>query len=163
MERVDGLPRPLYAADEAAAGRNADATVRGYLAAGVPPDKLLLGVPFYGKAWAGVPDVDHGLHQPHAGKPPRPPGGGGYSYRTLAAHYIDQSAKRYWHERAKAPWLYDPKAGLMVTYDDPQSLRLKAEYARDHHLGGVMIWELSEDDERSSLLNAMHDVLRPAR
>jgi GH18 family chitinase len=30
-----------------------------------------------------------------------------------------------------------------------ESLRLKAEYARDHHPGGVMIWELSEDDERS--------------
>jgi GH18 family chitinase len=31
-----------------------------------------------------------------------------------------------------------------------ESLRLKAEYARDHHHpGGVMIWELSEDDERS--------------
>ena len=44
-----------------------------------------------------------------------------------------------------------------------ESLRLKAEYARDRHLGGVMIWELSEDDERSSLLNAVNEVIRPAR
>lgn len=44
-----------------------------------------------------------------------------------------------------------------------ESLRLKAKSARDHHLGGVMIWELSEDDERSSLLNALSEVVRSAR
>jgi chitinase len=147
---------PLFAADDT--GRSADATVRGYLAAGVPPEKLTLGVPFYGRAWGGVKDVDHGLGQPHA-KPPRPPGGGGFSYRKLAASYIDQSAKRFWHERAQVPWLYDPKAQLMVSYDDPQSLRAKAKYARDKELAGVMIWELSEDDERSSLLGALHQGL----
>jgi chitinase len=48
----------------------------------------------------------------------------------------------------------------MVSYDDPQSLRLKGEYARQKHLGGVMIWELSEDDERSSLLTALNAGLR---
>ena len=44
-----------------------------------------------------------------------------------------------------------------------ESLRFKTEYARDHHLAGVMIWELSEDDERSSLLNALNEVIHPAR
>jgi chitinase len=148
-----GFNAPLYSADET--GRSADATVRGYLAAGVPPEKLTLGVPFYGRAWGGVKDVNHGLGQPHAAKPPRPPGGGGFSYRKLAASYIDQSARRYWDDRAQVPWLYDAKAEQMVSYDDPQSLRAKAKYARDKKLAGVMIWELSEDDERSSLLNAL--------
>jgi chitinase len=146
---------PLYAADEKGEGPSADATVRGYLAAGVPPEKLLLGVPFYGRAWAGVKDVDHGLHQPHASKPPRPSGNGGFAYRNLAANYLDKSAKHYWNDRAKAPWLFDEKSGVMITYDDPQSVRLKSAYARDHHLGGIMIWELSEDDDRSTLLNAV--------
>jgi chitinase len=146
---------PLYAADPDGAGPSADATVRGYLAAGVPPDKLVLGVPFYGRAWGGVKNVDHGLHQPHDGQPPRAPAAGGFSYRALAANYIGKSAKRYWDDRAKAPWLYDEKAGLVISYDDPQSLRLKAAYARDKHLGGLMAWELSEDDERSTLLKAL--------
>jgi chitinase len=153
--RLTDFHAPLYAADEKGEGPSADACVRGYLAAGVPPDKLLLGVPFYGRAWAGVKDVGHGLHQPHAAKPPRPPGGGGFAYRSLAANYIDKSARRFWDDRAKAPWLFDEESGVMITYDDPQSLRLKVAYVREKHLGGIMIWELSEDDERSTLLNAV--------
>jgi chitinase len=157
--RLTSFNAPLYAYDDT--GRSADATVRGYLAAGVPPEKLVLGVPFYGRAWAGVKDNNHGLGQPHLDKPPRPPGGGGFSYRAIVANYINsKSAKRHWHDRAQVPWLYDPSAQLMVSYDDPQSLRAKAKYARDKKLAGVMIWELSEDDDRSSLLNALRDALR---
>ena len=45
---------------------------------------------------------------------------------------------------------------LVICYDDPQSIEIKSRYARDHGLGGVMFWELSQDDEQSSLLNAIH-------
>ncbi len=46
---------------------NVDAAVQAYLAAGVPPKKLTVGVPFYGRGWQGVPDVNHGLFQPATG------------------------------------------------------------------------------------------------
>jgi chitinase len=45
---------------------------------------------------------------------------------------------------------------MMVSYDDPESLRLKAAYVKSNHLGGVMIWELSQDDDVGSLLNALN-------
>ena len=61
------------------------------------------------------------------------------------------------------PWLFDEKEGLFVTYDDPRSLRGKAQYVRENKLGGVMIWELSDDDEKASLLNALNEGLRPGR
>jgi chitinase len=32
-----------------------------------------------------------------------------------------------------------------VSYEDPESLRLKAQYVRDHNLGGIMYWEHSHD------------------
>ena len=63
---------------------------------------------------------------------------------------------RSWHDEAKVPWLYDAKAGLMISYDDPESIQLKAQYVRDNNLGGVMFWELSCDDRKNSLLNAVH-------
>ena len=44
---------------------------------------------------------------------------------------------------------------LNFDFDDPESLRLKAQYVRMNGLGGVMIWELSQDDERSSLVHAL--------
>jgi chitinase len=114
-----------------------------------------------------VKDINHGLFQPHTAKPPRAPaaarddGGAGFAWRTLAAHYLDKGPTRYFHEQARVPWLFDAKTGLFVTYDDPESLRLKAEYARDQKLGGVMIWELSHDDDRHSLLDALHAGLKP--
>ncbi|MGH8140362.1 MAG: glycosyl hydrolase family 18 protein [Steroidobacteraceae bacterium] len=30
-------------------------------------------------------------------------------------------------------------------YDDPQSIQIKAQYVKEHHLGGMMFWELSQD------------------
>ena len=154
-----GFNAPLYNWGESKL--SADTSVRAYLDAGVPTEKLNLGVPFYGRAFAGVKDENHGLSQEHSGKPPRATGSGAeWSWRSIARHYLDKAPTRHWHDQAKVPWLFDAKEGLFVSYDDPESLRLKAEYVRDHNLGGVMIWELSQDDEKSTLLDALQGGLR---
>jgi chitinase len=158
-----GFNAPLYPwGEEGAAALGGDTAVRAYLDAGVPPGKLVLGVPFYGRAFAGVNDENHGLAQKHSAKPPRATGSGlEWSWRSIAKHYLDQGPTRHWHDQAKVPWLYDREKKLFITYDDPESLKLKAQYVRDQSLGGVMIWELSQDDEKSTLLDALHDGLRP--
>jgi chitinase len=139
---------------------NVDAAVKGYRAAGVPADKLVVGVPFYGRGWGGVANVNRGLYQKHAAAPP--PGtweAGVFDSKDLAANYVGKYT-RFWHEEAKVPWLFDAAKGTMISYDDPESLRLKAEYVNAQHLGGVMFWELSGDDAKASLLGALHAVLR---
>jgi chitinase len=161
--KVTGFNAPLYSSGDASDEKeNVDASVQAYLAAGVPKDKLVVGVPFYGKAWGGVKDVDHGLHQPPEGKPPRPPGGGEWTWRYLSDKYIDKVSPRFWNEKAKVPWSYDAKTGIFVTYDDPESIRLKAQYVREHDLGGVMIWELNQDDPQLSMLKAVNAGLTRA-
>jgi chitinase len=149
---VTNFNAPLYPAKDRAAGKssNVDAAVTGYLDAGVPADKVVVGVPFYGRAWGGVKDENGALFQPHSAASPR----GSWEYRDLAASYIGK-VERHWHDEAKVPWLFDAKKGLMISYDDPESLRLKAEYVKKKKLGGVMIWELSADDKESSLLKAL--------
>lgn len=151
---------PLFPRD--GAGESDDASIQAYLKAGVPAAKLVLGVPFYARAWSGVKNVNNGLDQPHDRKPPKAQGTGGWSYRNVATHYVGKpNVKRFWHEQAKVPWLFDEQAGLMVTYDDPESIKLKAQYAREKGLAGVMIWELSHDDPKSSLLNALQPTSMP--
>ncbi len=140
---------------------NADAAVQVYLAAGTPPEKIVLGVPFYGYGWKGVPDVNHGLYQTVDGLPEGTRARGVFAYRDLKDRFLG-IYPRYWHDEAQVPWLYDPTAGVMITYDDPQSLGVKAAYARSHHLGGVMIWELSSDDAEHSLVTAIVERLAPA-
>lgn len=135
-----------------------DATVQGYLKAGVPRDKLVVGVPFYGRGWSGARS-ETGLYTTPAATLPRGTWEAGvYDYKDLAANYIPKM-KRHWHPTAQVPWLHDPKSGLMISYDDAESLEQKAAYVRKQRLGGVMIWEITADDRPHTLLNALHTGL----
>jgi len=120
--------------------RYADASVKQHLAAGIPSDKIVLGVAFYGRGFTGVKPVDHGLRQPYERFE------GAHDYSELVAKFIgSQGFTRYWDDRAKAPYLWNSASRTFITYDDPQSITIKAQYVKAHHLGGMMFWELSED------------------
>lgn len=59
--------------------------------------------------------------------------------------------------RSHAPWLYD--GDTFWTYEDPISIRYKADFAMAQHLGGIMAWELSEDAPDAALLKAARNRL----
>ncbi len=126
-----------------------DAAVRGFLAAGAPPQKLVLGVPFYGRTWRGVPATNGGLAQPS-------PGAGAGTWESGVIDYFDLAAKitanpaayaRRWDPVARVPWIHVPTldGGTFITYDDPESIAEKARYLKTMGLGGAMIWELDSD------------------
>lgn len=147
-----GTSDPAQPQDELSRQANADAAIRHFLAAGTPPEKLVLGLPFGGKSWSGVPDVNGGLYQPFDREARAR--GIRASWRSLKANGL-HGLQRRWHDEAKVPWLYDPKDGVMVVYEDPESAGLKAQYARQHGLGGVMLWQVTADDEEHGLLKAL--------
>ena len=146
---------PLYgspADPNPIAGANADASIQAYLGRGVPPAKLVLGVPFYGRAVEGVADVNGGLFQDFTGVPfgtwddgstgPT----GMFDYADIALNYVGQPGVNLYRDvESGVPWLHQPATGLFLSYDDPESLRLKKDYVETNGLGGVMIWEMSSD------------------
>jgi chitinase len=140
----------LYASAFAAPDdRNADASVKQHLAAGIPPQKLVLGVAFYGRGFAGVTPLHHGVNQPYERFEAAHP------YSELVAKYIDRGGfVREWDAKAQAPFLWNAQTRAFITYDDPQSIAIKAEYVRKHGLGGMMFWELSQDSG-GTLLDAI--------
>ena len=144
----------LYrAASAAETDRNVDASVRQHLAAGIPPGKLSVGVPFYGRGFAGVEPLQSGLHQRYERYE------GDHSYAELAEKLIGkQDFVRYWDDRAQAPYLWSSTARIFVSYDDPRSIAVKARYVLEHRLGGVMIWELSQDRD-DELLDVIASTL----
>ena len=149
LYRVTGDAYPL---------NNIDAATLAYLDAGVSPDQLVLGVPFYGHGWANVPPTNDGLYQRTTKLPHGTFGGSAYTYWDLAENYLDRNGYvRYWNDEAKAPWLYNAADRIFITYDDPASIGYKMAYVRAHHLGGAMIWNLSSDD--GSLLRAVFEGL----
>ena len=46
---------------------NADYTIKQYIGAGVPANKIVMGAPLYGKAWKGVKNSNNGLFQKGSG------------------------------------------------------------------------------------------------
>jgi chitinase len=156
-ENSTNFNAPLFLAanDPADTSSNIDAVVQKYISLGVPPEKLVLGVPFYGYGWAGVPETDHGLYQSATGAAPGTREPGAYEYKDLAKNY--SAYEHHWSAEAYVPWLYDPASQTFITYDDPRSLEAKAGYAKDLGLAGIMIWELSQGDD--TLLDAINKGL----
>ena len=133
---------------------SAERSVDLYLQAGVSEKKIVLGVPFYGRSWGEVPNLNNGLFQP--GKAAK---GVHFSYPDLP-NLLATGFVRYWDQTASAPFLYNPSTQVFITYEDPQSLAAKCRYVHQHHLGGVMFWEYS-NDSTGILLDAVHAGLEP--
>jgi chitinase len=149
-----GFNSPLYAAKgDPTPSLNVDVTMRAFLDAGVPAGKLLVGIPFYGRGYGGVPNVNDGLFQPDTDRPSGWRESDG-DWNVLAKTRLkDHHYVRHWESAARVPWLYDSTSGTWVSYDDPQSVGEKARYVRERGLGGVVIWELGGDD--GSLMRAI--------
>jgi chitinase len=146
---------PLYASDlDPSSGGGADTAVSAFLAAEVPAEKLILGLPFYGRGWSGVRDVDNGLYQ-RAKRIPR----GQYErgvddYERLAA----KGFPSFWDPVAQASWIFN--GSEFWSLDDADSIRNKGSYIRSKGLGGIMFWELSGDDPQGTLIRAIGEGLQ---
>ena len=145
-DTITGHHAPLFANPADPKSASSDETVRAYEKAGVPAAKLLLGVPFYGREFGQVPDVNHGLFQ--LGKPVP---GANAQYGAIEANMLGQGFTRYWDDAAKVPYLYNADQHIFVTYEDPESLKGKCRYVRDHKLGGIMFWEYFGDPDGTLL------------
>jgi chitinase len=153
IDPTTGHHAPLYTNPADPKKGSADESVQEYEKAGVPAEKIVLGVPFYGHAWGQVPATNNGLFQP--GKE-IPHGYADYSEGTQTL--IKNGFVRYWDPIASAPYLYNPEKQVWVSYDDPESLVLKCKYVLAHKLRGIMFWEY-ESDRTGELLNAVNDGL----
>jgi chitinase len=154
---LTGHNAPLFTNPRDPKHVSADESVREYEQAGVAPDKIVLGVPFYGHEWGQVGAENHGLFQPGKAVP------GAYAnYANITATMLKDGSgfTRYWDSDSAVPYLYNADKQIFVSYDDPQSLALKSKYAVEHGLGGVMFWDYSGDPS-GALLDAVDAALWP--
>lgn len=130
----------LYRSERSPGGTTHEAA-DSHLAAGVPRSKLVIGVPFYGRA---VPELR-----------------GFTNYRRLSAL---EGYGRAWDEAAQAPYLVDPATGEMAAgYDDVRSLTIKTGYIRTRGLRGIMYWAFDGDDEALTLSKTIFYGLYPEK
>ena len=126
----------------AVAKYNSHDAITTLVAAGMPKNKILLGVPFYGRGWKGVTagPNGNGLYQTTTG-------GATGAYETGIEDYklLKQKAGQRWiHPVTKQLFLLTT-GGEWWSYDDPTVIRGKMKYVRDQNLRGAFSWELDGD------------------
>ncbi|WP_391570965.1 glycosyl hydrolase family 18 protein [Cohnella sp.] len=162
-EKTSNHHAPLYSDPKrpSTSGASANDTVNAFMKAGVPANKLVLGVPFYGRGWAGCGSTGNGLEQTCTALSEGVTASGVHEFGNLEnLGWLDGSGfVRYWDDTAKVPWLYNKKTGTFITYEDPESLAYKAGYVKAKGLGGAVVWELSQDFN-GTLLRKLAQSLR---
>ena len=127
-----------------------DSTVDDYLARGIPSNKLILGIPFYGYGWTVNSLANNGLYQPSQGVVKGPDG-----EPTLKYNYVKNlPGKVFRDEKTRAVWKLN--GNDVIVYDDVQLLKDKIDFAKKKKLGGIMAWELSQDTPDAELVNTIY-------
>jgi chitinase len=124
-----------------------EASVTNFLAAGIPASRLGIGVAFYGDVWTGGSDGSgNSMTNPREGWSSAPTN---YTvtYNQIISSNFAAGDFNY-DAVAQAPWIGVGGRGLnnlFVSYDNPRSVQARISYARNRALGGVIIWELTQD------------------
>lgn len=124
---------------------NVDSIVHHWLSSGCPKEKLILGIPTYGRSFTLVDAKNNGVGAPISGpgKIGSFVGEAGFLPFNEICYYADQWT-RHWEPQQKVP--YAVKDNQWVGYDDTESLAIKLDYILAYDLGGAMFWSLETDD-----------------
>ncbi len=147
---VTGHHTAMYSSPEQ--HESTDNAVKYLIKIGIPANKLVIGAAFYGRMWENVPATRNGLYQ--SGKFKR-----GVDYKNFNTELATSKGfVSYWDDVTKAPYSHNAQEKLFITYDDKRSMELKTKYVADHHLNGIMFWELTNDSYKEGLLDTIDQV-----
>lgn len=136
LTSYDGIPKPGY---------DSDAAIQKLKSLGVPANKLLLGIGFYGRGWTGV-----GRSAP-----------GGTATGPAAGTY-EQGIEDYKVLKSRCPangtvagTAYASCGSDWWSYDTPSTIAGKMAYKDQQGLGGTFFWELSGDTSDGELVRSI--------
>jgi chitinase len=142
-----------------------DGAVTNFLTSGVAPAKLGIGIAFYGYLWTGGSGTSSlCITQPRQSWT-NAPTATAIRYSDIMTGYY-QTNLYHWDTSAQSAYLgitnANPINNMFISYDDQRTCQAKVSYARNHGLGGVMIWELAQDHQSgqpSPLVQALKQAL----
>lgn len=150
-DSIIGINAPLYEgiSDTTPVQKelNVDACVRYWISQGAPSEKIILGMPLYGRSFTlanpiqtapGSANYGPGLPGPYSNEP------GNLGYNEICENSYKWT--RIWDDSQKVPYAYS--GNQWVGYDDIASLTIKSKYVNDMKLGGAMVWSIETDDFR---------------
>jgi chitinase len=122
-----------------------DYAVDAYIKAGTPPSKLVMGLGTYGRSWAlsNPANTNPGSAASGPGTAGKCTGEGGILSYYEVKDFIAAGATVKYDAVAVAQYAYS--GNQWVSYDSPETIKSKIEYAHAKALGGAMVWALDLD------------------
>lgn len=115
-----------------------DNQINNLIEAGMPSEKILMGLPFYGRY--GAPNTA--------------------TFDVLRRDYINKNGYVVaWDNEAKAPYIVDSNGNFVYSYDNLVSIYYKGRYVKENCLGGLFSWQ-SGMDKANILANGMSQAVR---
>jgi chitinase len=108
---------------------------------GVRPDKVVLGMPLYGRAFTGTEGPGHPFQGAGEGSWEK----GVWDYKVLPHPGADVFEECDGPGACGASWSYDAQKKVMVSFDTVGVVERKADFVKEMGLGGGMWWESSGD------------------
>lgn len=131
--------------------RSWDESVKAHEDGGVPRERMVMGIPFYGKAEkspaAGQKIFDYTVRYYEI---PDILEKGKYKGAALA-----RNVHRMWEFTSMVPYLADDSGKNVLSYDDPESVAEKGAYVKAGGMLGAMFWEYRCDTSDHALLKAL--------
>ena len=149
FDRITGHHAGLYP-NESRALSGAQA-VRTLISGGLPAEKILLGIPAYGRVWRQVSGGGDGLDQ-------RANTSGN---KTISFDEIlrleQQGYTRRYDEKAQAGWWFD--GATFVSGEDGESIGFKGRWIVENGLQGAAVWQYTQD-ESGAMLGMLDAAMR---
>ncbi|KAK3435677.1 hypothetical protein EUGRSUZ_C00384 [Eucalyptus grandis] len=109
----------------------------------MPAKQIVLGIPFYGIAFALMDANDHGYFAPTNG-PATNFSEGAIQYNQITKYISQNNATAVYNSTIVSAYCYS--GTTWMSYDDPQTISTKAAYAK-RGLKGYYAWHVAGDDD----------------
>ncbi len=121
----------------------------------VPPEKVLLGIPFYGYEWTATSDTP--------GATTFPKSGATATYKRVVELLNDPTlrAQERWDDDALSPYIVYEDGGQtqFIYYENSRSFSYKLDFVNQVGLGGIAVWALGYEGEHEELWDVVEQKL----
>ena len=125
----------------------------------LPPEKIIMGIPYYTRGWENVQGGTNGLHgtsnQPATGKynvwadldanGQQIPAGVNPLWHVLNLMEQDPNLELHWDEVGQVPYVWQNNEKVFLTFENEQSIDARLQYIEENNMGGALIWVMDGD------------------